>query len=70
MAERDDSLGAVMKGGSGLAGPVTAAGRAAMRINDAVFGVVLLLAAARHLRGRRGFPAMPGQDFGPALFPT
>jgi putative tricarboxylic transport membrane protein len=40
-----------------------------MRFNDAVFGVVLLLAALAILAVARGFPDMPGQDFGPALFP-
>ncbi|MFZ1428135.1 MAG: tripartite tricarboxylate transporter TctB family protein [Geminicoccaceae bacterium] len=40
-----------------------------MRFNDAVFGVVLLLAAGAIFVVARGFPGMPGQDFGPALFP-
>lgn len=40
-----------------------------MRFNDAVFGVALLLAAAAIFMVARGFPGMPGQDFGPALFP-
>lgn len=40
-----------------------------MRFNDAVFGIVLMLAAAALFAVARGFPAMPGQDFGPALFP-
>jgi putative tricarboxylic transport membrane protein len=40
-----------------------------MRFNDAVFGVLLLLAAGAILVVARGFPGMPGQDFGPALFP-
>lgn len=41
-----------------------------MRFNDAVFGVALLLAAAAIFIVAHGFPAMPGQDFGPALFPN
>jgi putative tricarboxylic transport membrane protein len=40
-----------------------------MRFNDAVFGVLLLAAAVAIFAAARGFPAMPGQDFGPALFP-
>jgi putative tricarboxylic transport membrane protein len=40
-----------------------------MRFNDAVFGVLLLIAAAAVLFVAHGFPAMPGQSFGPALFP-
>ena len=41
-----------------------------MRLNDAVFGVILLLAAVAVFAVARGFPGMPGQDFGPALFPN
>lgn len=40
-----------------------------MRFNDAIFGALLLLAAAALLVVARGFPSMPGQNFGPALFP-
>lgn len=40
-----------------------------MRFNDAVFGVAMLVAAAAIFAVARGFPGMPGQDFGPALFP-
>lgn len=40
-----------------------------MRFNDAVFGIFLLVAALAIFAVARGFPAMPGQDFGPALFP-
>ena len=40
-----------------------------MRINDAVFGVVLLLFAAAMIWHARTFPEMPGQAYGPALFP-
>ena len=45
------------------------AGPAMRRVNDAVFGVVLLLRPPPSSWLARGFPAMPGQDFGPALFP-
>ena len=40
-----------------------------MRINDAVFGVVLLLFAAAMLWHTRTFPELPGQAYGSALFP-
>ena len=41
-----------------------------MRVNDAVIGVVLVLFALAMIVYTRTFPAMPGQDYGPALFPT
>lgn len=41
-----------------------------MRFNDAIVGAVLLLLAAAVLWLTRGFPQMPGQHYGPALFPT
>jgi len=41
-----------------------------MRLNDAVFGVILLLFSAAMIAYARTFPEMPGQDYGPALFPT
>lgn len=41
-----------------------------MKFNDAVFGVVLLLFAAAMIGYTRTFPDMPGQDYGPALFPA
>jgi putative tricarboxylic transport membrane protein len=41
-----------------------------VRINDAVFGAVLLLFAAAMIWHTRTFPGMPGQDYGPALFPV
>ena len=41
-----------------------------MRINDAVFGAVLLLFGAAVIAYARTFPEMPGQAYGPALFPT
>ena len=41
-----------------------------MKFNDAVFGVILLLFAAAMIGYTRSFPGMPGQDYGPALFPV
>jgi putative tricarboxylic transport membrane protein len=41
-----------------------------MRINDAAFGAVLVLAGGAIIVHARSFPDMPGQRFGPALFPT
>jgi putative tricarboxylic transport membrane protein len=41
-----------------------------VRVNDAVTGVVLVLFALAVLLYARTFPAMPGQDYGPALFPA
>ena len=41
-----------------------------MRLNDAVIGIVLVLFALAMIWHTRSFPAMPGQDYGPALFPT
>lgn len=41
-----------------------------MRVNDAVIGVVLVLFALAMIFHTRTFPAMPGQDYGPALFPV
>lgn len=41
-----------------------------MRLNDAVIGIVLVLFALAMIWHTRTFPAMPGQDYGPALFPT
>jgi putative tricarboxylic transport membrane protein len=41
-----------------------------VRVNDAVIGVVLVLFALAMIVYTRTFPAMPGQDYGPALFPT
>lgn len=41
-----------------------------MRVNDAVIGGVLVLFALAIFLLARTFPAMPGQDYGPALFPT
>ncbi|MDJ0389150.1 tripartite tricarboxylate transporter TctB family protein [Roseomonas sp. E05] len=40
-----------------------------MRVNDAVLGLVLLLLASAMIWLTTYFPAFPGQDYGPALFP-
>ena len=40
-----------------------------MKINDAVWGAVLLLLAAAILVHVQSFPKIPGQNVGPALFP-
>jgi putative tricarboxylic transport membrane protein len=41
-----------------------------VRVNDAVIGVALVLFALAMIFHTRTFPAMPGQDYGPALFPV
>ena len=41
-----------------------------MRLNDAVIGLVLLLFAAAMTAYTTTFPEMPGQNYGPALFPV
>jgi len=41
-----------------------------MRFNDAIIGLVLIAVAAVTVWLTRDFPAMPGQNYGPALFPT
>jgi len=41
-----------------------------MRFNDAIIGLVLIAVAAVTIWLTRDFPAMPGQKYGPALFPT
>jgi putative tricarboxylic transport membrane protein len=41
-----------------------------VRINDAVIGAVLVLFALGVIWHTRTFPAMPGQDYGPAVFPV
>jgi len=42
-----------------------------MRFNDAVLGfVILVFGAAVALYADMTFPALPGQEFGPAFFPT
>lgn len=40
-----------------------------MRLNDAVWGALLLLLSATILFHIRNFPTIPGQNVGPALFP-
>jgi putative tricarboxylic transport membrane protein len=40
-----------------------------MKVNDAVFGVVLTALGGAVLIGVQGFPKIPGQSVGPALFP-
>lgn len=41
-----------------------------MRVNDALIGAVLLVLAAAVGLHARTFPAIPGQQFGAAVFPT
>lgn len=41
-----------------------------MRFNDALIGAALLLLAASILFMTRNYPQMPGQHYGPALFPN
>jgi putative tricarboxylic transport membrane protein len=41
-----------------------------VRINDAVIGAVLMLFALAMIWHTRTFPAMPGQHYGPAVFPV
>jgi putative tricarboxylic transport membrane protein len=40
-----------------------------MKLNDAVFGVLLMLLGATVLVAIQGYPKIPGQPVGPALFP-
>jgi len=40
-----------------------------MRFNDALIGIALVLFAGLIVWYVRGFPPMPGQEFGPSLFP-
>ncbi|MBI5277082.1 MAG: tripartite tricarboxylate transporter TctB family protein [Burkholderiales bacterium] len=40
-----------------------------MKLNDAVFGLLLFALGAAVLFAIRGFPNIPGQPVGPALFP-
>lgn len=40
-----------------------------MKLNDALFGVLLLALGGAVLLGVQGFPKIPGQPVGPALFP-
>lgn len=41
-----------------------------MRVNDALTGAVLLVLAVALVLHARSFPAIPGQDYGAAVFPT
>jgi putative tricarboxylic transport membrane protein len=41
-----------------------------MQFNDAVFGAALVLAGIAIAVVASGFPGMPGQSFGPSLFPN
>ena len=40
-----------------------------MRLNDAVWGALVLLLSAAIFFAIRNFPTIPGQEYGPALFP-
>ncbi|MDH5286005.1 MAG: tripartite tricarboxylate transporter TctB family protein [Betaproteobacteria bacterium] len=40
-----------------------------MKINDAIFGAVFALLGAIVLVDVQGFPKIPGQQYGPAIFP-
>jgi putative tricarboxylic transport membrane protein len=40
-----------------------------MKFNDAVFGLILMILGATVLAVVQGFPKIPGQQVGPALFP-
>lgn len=40
-----------------------------MKLNDAVFGVLLLVLGGAVLLAVQGYPRIPGQPVGPALFP-
>ena len=40
-----------------------------MKLNDAVFGVLLLILGGAVLVAVQGYPKIPGQPVGPALFP-
>ena len=40
-----------------------------MKINDAISGIVLMLLGAAVLAAIQGYPKIPGQPVGPALFP-
>ena len=40
-----------------------------MKVNDAIFGVLLLVLGAAVLVAIQGYPKIPGQPVGPALFP-
>jgi putative tricarboxylic transport membrane protein len=40
-----------------------------MKLNDSVWGALIILLGAAILYHIRTFPTIPGQDYGPALFP-
>ena len=40
-----------------------------MKLNDAIFGLVLMLLGGAVLLAVQGYPKIPGQPVGPALFP-
>ena len=40
-----------------------------MKLNDAVFGLLLMILGAAVLLAVQGYPKIPGQPVGPALFP-
>jgi putative tricarboxylic transport membrane protein len=40
-----------------------------MKLNDSVWGALIILLGAAILFHIRDFPTIPGQDYGPALFP-
>ena len=40
-----------------------------MKLNDAIFGLLLMALGAAVLVGIQGYPKIPGQPVGPALFP-
>ncbi len=40
-----------------------------MKINDAIFGAIFALLGAVVLVHVQGFPKIPGQDYGPGIFP-
>ena len=40
-----------------------------MKLNDGVWGALAMLLGAALLFRIRDFPTIPGQDYGPALFP-
>jgi putative tricarboxylic transport membrane protein len=41
-----------------------------MRLNDSLIALLLIVLAVAVIAYASGFPPMPGQTFGPALFPT
>lgn len=45
-------------------------GRDALKLSDAALGILLLGVAIGIALGARGFPVVPGQAFGPSLFPS